>query len=514
MKTTLIATLSFVLCLAMPASAEEWDYLHNDDLAFTPGDTQVYTTGNSLDNEWFGVRLENNTDAVWKATEVHFITAAAANAQGGDLTCGIIGGGSPRSALPFEMKIWYEVEGDVAGFSMQPGDEVPDSGFVSEGEGSDAAVNHITRVPLNGELEIQPGDAVRVGIRFRGGAEICTGQLVQDDNKTLGAYRNFLLGTMLGCRATFSELECAQLEDLGLGDIFGECEDDNYRWRPFNEGCDNPTDVPGVGATGDLAIRLARPAGGSTTPSDNGGPADTGTPDAGTPDVGTPDADVAAAPELTVTRVSPSMGPENLDISLQIFGTGFADGTTVRIGPASLEEVLVIDGTEMTATLRGDSLELGTYDVIAALGAEEYTFNSGYQVTDAEFEAPGIQTITPNSADESAEVVVTITGTNFQDDLEVLFGGRSGTAVTVNADGDIITVSVPTTLTAGVYDVEVENPDGQSDVIRGGWQVTGISATTPDSGCCAVAAGDKSPQSAAFFLLGVIGMAMIRRRRC
>ncbi len=510
MKTTFIATLLFVLSFEVPALAEEWDYLHNDDLPFTEGDTQVYTTGDSLDNEWFGVRLENETDAVWKATEVHFITAAAANAQGGEAACGIMGGGAPRSTLPFELIVWEEVEGDVGGFGMEPGE--PLFQFSSEGEGSDAAVNHITRVPFGGELEIDPGDAVRIGLRFRGGASICTGQLVQDDNKTLGAHRNFLRGTMLGCVATFGEIMCAEFEALGLGGMFGECEDETYRWRPFNEPCENSTGVPGIGATGDLAIRLARPAGGTTTPSDNGGPADTGTPDTGTPDAGTPDSDTAVAAELTITRVSPSMGPANLDISLQIFGTGFADGTTVRIGPASLEEVLVIDDTEMTATLRGDSLELGTYDVIAALGAEEYTFSSGYQVTDAEFEAPGIQTINPNSADQGADVVVTITGANFQDDLEVLFGGRSGTSISVNDDGDIITVSVPTTLQAGVYDVEVENPDGQSDVIRGGWQVLALDTSTPDSGCCAVAASDRTPQSAALFVLCVIGMAMIRRR--
>ena len=505
-----LPALLILIVSVSTASAEEWDYLANDDLAFAVGDMEVYTTGNSVDSEWFGVRLVNDTGALFKATEVHFITAEASSTQNGSGFCAISGDPAPGDRLPFRLKIWEEVEAEGGGISLEPGEEL--LSYETDSEGSEAAVNYITRVDLGGELELEPGEAVRVGISFRGDRDICSGQLVQDASRSIGEMRNFLRGSILGCVDTYSQLVCDSLIEAGFTDIFGDCEDSEYRWRPWNYGCENPTDVPGVGASGDLAIRLARPAGG-TGPSDTGGH-DSGTPDTGASDMGRDAAaDVVVAPELDITRISPSMGPSNLDIDLQIFGTGFADGIMVRIGPANLENLVVVDSTEMTATLLADSLQTGMYDVIANLGADEDTYPSGYQVTDAEYEAPSITRIEPNSAQEGAEVDVTITGANFRDDADVLFGGRSGTNVVIRGEGESMTVTAPTTLQAGIYDVEVENADGQSDIIHGGWQVTAITAVAPEEGCCAVAGGQKMPGQAALSILALVCVAWVGRRK-
>lgn len=497
--------LTAATLLSTTAYGAEWEYLQNDNLEFAAGEQELYTTGDTLGDEWLAVRLTNGGDEPFEATHVHFITASALTTQHGGTFCDLCSRGtSPRDRMMFELKVWADTSDAGAGSDYEPG--IVLSSFISEDSDSSAAVNAIAEVGLSPTVTVNPGQSVRVGIRFMDGGDVCTGQIVQDQAPfTLGTI-NLLKGRLVPCTEVCTADACA----LGMS---APCVDNDLIWRDLNRMCVVGEDS--FGTRGDLAIRLSRQDRGITGPGDTITGSDTGPRDTGAPDVGTPDAaaDVVVAPPLTINRISPSMGPTNLDLDLQIFGTGFAEGITVRIGPANLEMLSVINDTELTATLRGGSLQPGTYDAIAMLGTEEFTHRSGFQVTDAEYEAPSIASIDPNAAQEGAALDVTISGANFRDDADVLFGGRSGTNVVISNEGATLVVTAPNTLQAGVYDVEVENEDGQSDIIRGGWQVTALDVATPDEGCCAVAGEQALQGKAGLWMLALVGLALARRQR-
>ena len=510
MKVACISAAAVIVLLAGGATADDFEFLNNDDLEFRVGETEVLTTGDSTPDEWLVARLVNEKDDTFVATEIQFMVAAAGNTQNGGLLCELLGRSTAiAESLRFETKIWADNIDEDDNILPDPGGQL--FAFMSEDNDSNARVNHITRVELGSELHVEPGEGVRVGIRFLDGANICSGQLVQDQTSRLGEPRNF-------SRTSLAALDCSGLEDI-LPDFCSgctTCSDATLRWRRWNGCCStSPDGVMTNGATGDLAIRLAAEIGGGSTGGDTGGPRDVG----GNTDTGTPDAGVDATPdagtteELTINRVSPSMGPVNLDVDLQIFGTGFVDGLDIRIGPQGLQAITVIDSGELTATLPGGTLSMGTYDVIASLGADEYEHRSGYQVTDAEYEAPSIRSIEPNSATQGVQTEVTIRGGSFHEDADVFFGGRSGMNIQVNDEGDVLTVTAPGTLPAGVYDVEIENPDQQSDIIRGGWQVLALADTPSEEGCCAVAGGSTRGADALLFVFGALALIAVRRRR-
>lgn len=499
-RTLSILVLIGLLSVSVASHAQQYDYLQNDDLDFGATQLPTITTGAMERGEWIAARLTNDTDETFVATEVQFLMARLPDEDYSRtfLCAGLATLGYQTASLTtvnFQLKVWID-----DGSSIHA--EFADAVFTyppTEEEQVQATINAINSVPLGIDMSLAPGDSVRIAINFpTNDTNPCTGLLMQDaTNDILLGFRNYIFGSKL----------CPEIP--GIGSLCGEacgCEDTEIQWRNFNGTC---SDTPvGVCGSGDFAIRLARVSG-STTP-------DTGTPDVATPDAGTPDATVDAGVDaptpVTINRVVPSMGPTNQDTELDVFGAGFANGMSVRIGSTDLTGLVVdLTGTQVTGTLAA-GLPVGTYDVIASVGTESYTYASGYMVTDAEYPAPIITDLTPTSAGAGESVDVTITGENFRDGATVLFGTASGRSVQVNSETSI-TVSSPSTLAGGAYDVKVENEDGLSDTLFEAFSVASLDTSTgsDDSGCaCSV----KAQPSSKWFLAALpIALVVVRRRR-
>lgn len=97
--------------------------------------------------------------------------------------------------------------------------------------------------------------------------------------------------------------------------------------------------------------------------------------------------------------------------------------------------------------------------------------------------APSIVVITPDTGPVGS--IFSIGGIGFVTGSTVTVGGESATSSTTS--DTIIQVFVPSTLSSGVYDVTVTNPDGQSTTITDGFTVTTtqpptVTAISPDTG--------------------------------
>lgn len=478
-----ISVLLGLLFTPLAGYSQQYDYLANDDLDFSSVQISAYTLGDILSDEWFVARIPNDTGETFVATEVQVLVAGPSS---GDLMGYACSGQPLNDTVRIAVRVWTD-----NGEAVTPGSQI-----FTLGEGDDeeieATVNAISRIPLGSDLVVDPGEWFRVGINFPSGANLCTGALMQDLTSRLGEVRNLMQATLAACDPLVWGDYCDLMELV-------TCVDEDFVWRNFNAPCES--EPPGAGGSGDFAIRLARVHGGSSS--------DVGVSDVGTPDAGV-DAGVDAPAALTINRVSPSMGPTNQDIEIDVFGTGFADGISVRIGSTDLTSLVVnLTGTQVTGNLAA-GLPTGTYDVIASLGTDSYTYSSGYTVTDAEYAAPSISDLTPTSASAGESVEVTITGADFRDGATVLFGTASGRSVQVESD-TTITVMSPSSLDGGVYDVTVENEDGQSDTLFEAFSVGTLAAAEDSSGCtCSVKA---QPCSKWFLVALPIALVVVRRRR-
>jgi hypothetical protein len=543
--------LAFAVAVATAAEvrAQDFEYLANDSLDFGSASIEAYTTGDILGSEWLGVRVTNTSDEVFYAEEVQLLVASP---TGDDLLlfpqCA---GRTPRTTIRAEIRVW-ESSSDTA---LAPGTLIARFGAEEDDEELELTVNAVSAIDLGGEMPVGPGESIRIGVNFPEGARACTGSLMQDSRRALrSGIRNYLQGTI-------------------IGGLF--CDDAVFRWRDFNGDCDS--EPPGVGGRGDLAIRLARRAGSSGTPDTGTGTPDVGAPDASpdmtpdlTPDltdepdavadlapdlVDEPDAVVDLAPDLvdepdatpdlapdlvvepdaapdatpdtaedtvgidvpapaafSLRSVSPTTAPTNADTLLTFTGTGFTDALSVRIGPSIIAGLSVEDDRRATGTLAA-GLPVGLYDIIATQGDDSDTLSSAFQVTAAVYDAPVIDDVSVTQAYEGESVEVTITGSNFAADADVTFGPASGFSVDVDPAGTSLTVRSPGTLTAGVYDIEVENPDGQSDIARSAWRVVDLGDSASPDGCSVARSGAHIDLSWLLACAGLVVAGLRRPRR-
>src|SRR5690606_32733425 len=126
---------------------------------------------------------------------------------------------------------------------------------------------------------------------------------------------------------------------------------------------------------------------------------DTNMPDTGVdmnlPDMGdTADssdigADMVVSGMLTITEIDPNMAQTGTNPLVRIRGTGFVQGTTMRLDATALENVEVVSPTVITANVPA-SLMAGTYDLIAQNpNGSIFTFPSAFTVTDEAVDGGG-----------------------------------------------------------------------------------------------------------------------------
>ena len=138
---------------------------------------------------------------------------------------------------------------------------------------------------------------------------------------------------------------------------------------------------------------------------------------------------LGAAPAPTVTLITPNAGTVNGGTAVNITGTGFLPGATVKFGGTTATNVVVVSSTSITATTPAHAS--GAVSVVVTnTDAQAGTLNNGYTYTVTN-PAPTITSITPNTGTANGGTPVTIAGTGFLAGATVSFGETAATNVVV-----------------------------------------------------------------------------------
>jgi len=183
---------------------------------------------------------------------------------------------------------------------------------------------------------------------------------------------------------------------------------------------------------------------------------------------GAPGPTASATPSLaalSVSAISPNIGPLAGAQLVTITGTGFLNGATVSIGGSLATSVAVGPSTSITCLTPAHAA--GTVDVVVTNpDAQSGRLPNGYTYSDAA-PAPTVTTISPTSGPISGGTSVTVSGTAFQAGATIDFGGTPGTSVTL-ISSTVLTCLTPSHA-AGSVDVTVTNSDHQVGTLSNGF---------------------------------------------
>ncbi len=187
---------------------------------------------------------------------------------------------------------------------------------------------------------------------------------------------------------------------------------------------------------------------------------------------------VSTAP--TVSSVTPNSGLIGGGTAVTIAGTNFVSGATVTFGGTAATNVVVVGGTQITATTPAHAA--GAVDVVVTNpDTQTATLSNGFTYLSAS--APTVTSVTPNNGVATGGTAVTIAGTNFVSGATLTFGGTAATNV-VFVSATQITATTPAHA-GGAVNVVVTNPDAQSGTLTNGFTYRAaptISSVTPNNG--------------------------------
>ena len=188
-----------------------------------------------------------------------------------------------------------------------------------------------------------------------------------------------------------------------------------------------------------------------------------------------------SGPAPTVTSVSPNSGTTAGGTAVTITGANFATGATVTFGSAAATSVVVVSGTQITATTPAGTAGAALVTV-SNPGGQSGALAGGFTY----IAPPTVTSVSPNNGPVAGGTAVTITGTNFAAGATVTLGGTAATNVVV-ASSTTITATTPAHA-AGAVTATVTNSNGLSGNLASGFTyiapptVTGVS---PSSGSTA-----------------------------
>jgi hypothetical protein len=187
-------------------------------------------------------------------------------------------------------------------------------------------------------------------------------------------------------------------------------------------------------------------------------------------------------PPPTISRISPTSGPNRGGTSLTIDGAGFQGGISVTVGGAAATSVVVNPARTRITCRTPPFASTGAADVVVASDTVGTVTASGaFVYTSAP--APSIQSISPASGPQAGGTAMTITGTNFGGPTIVTFGAASATGVTVNAARTQVTCTAPASPITGNVTVTVEaEQNGTATTFYTYNPPPTISTVTPASG--------------------------------
>ncbi|PJB40275.1 MAG: hypothetical protein CO108_15185 [Deltaproteobacteria bacterium CG_4_9_14_3_um_filter_63_12] len=226
--------------------------------------------------------------------------------------------------------------------------------------------------------------------------------------------------------------------------------------------------------------------------------------------------DIFSPDPLTITSIDPGQTQFGTEQLVQIRGTGFVDGTTVRLGTTSLTGVVISSDTIIQATVP-NSLAIGVYDLIAQTPSGAlFTYPSAFEVKEGEVINPALPpAITGIVPDQGmGGDTATVTGLNFQTGASLNFGPHQRSVIQ-SADLSQLTFTIPVDAEAGTYDLTVTNPDGQKDTLANGFTVVVAQSTKGDDSGCGCTLASRTTSNPALLLVGfgVFALLVVGRRR-
>ena len=157
----------------------------------------------------------------------------------------------------------------------------------------------------------------------------------------------------------------------------------------------------------------------------------------------------------SLTSLDRSSGPEAGGTEVTLTGSDFASGATVSFGQLAATSVTFVSSTQLIAVT--PSHDAGTVnvavtnpDLLSGTLVGAFTFGA----------APRVDRVNPSTGPIEGGTLVAVSGANFQPGALVQFGEASSSAASVIDESNLIATS-PAHV-AGVVDLAVTNPDGQS----------------------------------------------------
>jgi len=196
----------------------------------------------------------------------------------------------------------------------------------------------------------------------------------------------------------------------------------------------------------------------------------------------------------SVGSITPNSGPNDGTVSVTIDGANFRAGAQVKLtksGQTAIQATgeVVVSPTRITCDLPLNGAATGQWNVVVTNSdTTSGSLDNGFTVTEPSLPPPEITSITPESGIKSGQLCnIVITGNNFQPGMSARVDLNSG-AVALFVFSEVKTNDTLTgcldlgSLQAGVYDLTVTNPDGQSDTLERcftNWGVGEYSFTPP-----------------------------------
>ena len=166
---------------------------------------------------------------------------------------------------------------------------------------------------------------------------------------------------------------------------------------------------------------------------------------------------------ITLTAINPSTATQNSkSVSITATGTGFVAGATVNFAGTAIATTFG-SATSVRGTIpEGLLTSKGSFDVTVSNPNGDTSNALSFTITDP-LPLPTITSISPATATVgSANLAMTVTGTNFVQGSTVVFGGSNSATTFVSATQLRATVTAGQLSQAGTFTVVVTNPDGNS----------------------------------------------------
>ncbi|MFT5430721.1 MAG: hypothetical protein ACI9OJ_001397 [Myxococcota bacterium] len=158
---------------------------------------------------------------------------------------------------------------------------------------------------------------------------------------------------------------------------------------------------------------------------------------------------------VKVLTVDPGLGPDTGGTAITVYGQGFLNGATVRVGALPCADV-VIAGKESLSCVTPPGSP-GNAAVTVQVGPDSATLDDGFY-----YESGSVQlfVVDPTSGSQAGGTFVRLLGSEFEQPLDVFFDGNLATHVKV-VNSTLITAKTPPG-TVGTVDVSVDGLNGSA----------------------------------------------------